>query len=47
MIYKCDMCGVEVLSNEDLDETSCSVCDEGMMFLVDETAEGVAREIEP
>jgi len=43
MIYKCDMCGVEVLSNEDLDETSCSVCDEGMMFLVSEDTENASN----
>ena len=36
MIYKCDSCGHEILSNTDLDETPCTVCDEGMMFLVEE-----------
>jgi len=36
VIYKCDMCEHEILSDEDFEETPCPVCDEGMMFPVEE-----------
>lgn len=36
MIYKCDMCGHEILTNEALDETPCPVCDEGVMLPVED-----------